>query len=136
MPTSTDDQPSTLPLHEEQIEVRRDVRVTGRVTVKTETHVSEEPVEQLLTREHAEIERVVIDRPVETVPEVREEGDAIIIPIVEEMIVVEKRLILKEEVRIRRVRETQQHRETIAVRKQRAVVARTPMDDAAGEESA
>jgi uncharacterized protein (TIGR02271 family) len=136
MTTRTDDQPSIVPLHEEQIEVSRDLRVTGRVTVKTETDVSEEPIEQLLAREHAEIERVAIDRPVETMPEVREEGDTIIIPVVEEMIVVEKRLILKEEVRIRRVRETERHCETVAVRKQRAVITRTPMDQTAGEESA
>ena len=133
--SSTDDQPSIIPLHEEQIEVRREERVTGRVTVKTETDVSEEPVEHVLTREHADIERVAVNRPVETMPEVREEVDTIIIPVVEERIVVEKRLILKEEIRIRRVRETERHHETVTLRKQRAVITRMPVDEP-GEESA
>ena len=37
-------------------------------------------------------------------PTIREEGDTIVIPIVEEMLVIERRLLLKEEVRVRRVR--------------------------------
>jgi stress response protein YsnF len=50
-----------------------------------------------------EIGRVPVGRPVDTMPPVRQEGDTTIVPVVEEIIVVGRRLILKEEVRIRRL---------------------------------
>jgi stress response protein YsnF len=134
MATSSDQEPTRIPLHEEQVELERRLRVTGRVTVKTETDVSEELIDELLAREHAEIERVPVERPVDAMPEVREEEGTIIVPVVEEVIVVERRLILKEEVRIRRVRETERHRETVTLRKQRAVIAREPADDTLPDE--
>ena len=61
-------------------------------------------------------------------PEVRQEGDTTIIPIVEEILVVERRLVLKEEVHIRRVRTTEHHKEAVMLRYQEAVVTRHPSD--------
>ena len=61
-----------------------------------------------------------------------EEGDTIILPVVEEVLVVERRLILKEEVRLRRVRTTRRHTETVTVREQVAVVTRSACGTAAG----
>ena len=46
-------------------------------------------------------------------------------PIVEEILVIEKRLVLKEEVRIRRVRVPEIHHEVITLREQDIVVERT-----------
>src|SRR5665811_418575 len=51
------------------------------------------------TRE-VDMERVAMDQMVEQVPEARYEGDVLIVPVIEEVIVVEKRLKLVEEVRI------------------------------------
>ena len=45
-----------------------------------------------------------IDRQVDVAPKIRIEGDLTIVPVLEEILVVEKRLILKEEVHIRRTR--------------------------------
>jgi stress response protein YsnF len=54
--------------------------------------------------EEAGVERVPVNRLVETEPQTRQEGDVTIIPIIEEVLVVEKRLLLKEEIHIRRTR--------------------------------
>jgi hypothetical protein len=43
-------------------------------------------------------------------------------------VVVERRLMLKEELHIKRVRTTEQHQETVMLRRQEAVVTRTPID--------
>jgi stress response protein YsnF len=43
----------------------------------------------------------------------------------EEVVVIERRLILKEEVRVTRVRSTEHHRERVVLRKQDAVITRT-----------
>ena len=50
-------------------------------------------------------------------------------PVVEEVVVVERKLLLREEVHIRRVRATKQHVETVQLRQQEAVVTRTPACD-------
>jgi len=68
-------------------------------------------------------------------PAVREEGDTIIVPIVEEVLVIERRLFLKEEVRIRRVRSTERHQESVIIRHQEAVVTRLPVEAPAPEAS-
>jgi stress response protein YsnF len=68
-----------------------------------------------------------IDRIIEpgiAAPKMRTEGNVTILPIVEEVLVVEKRLLLKEELRITR-HETKEVTETpVTIRKQRAVVER------------
>ncbi|NPD68542.1 DUF2382 domain-containing protein [Acetobacteraceae bacterium] len=117
-----------LRLHAEKLEVGKRVRETGRVTVSTVTHTRDQLVEELVSNERVEIEHLVIDRMVDEMPAVREEGDTIIIPIVEEVVVVERRLMLRKEVRITRVRSTHHYHEVVQLRSQEAVVSRTAAD--------
>ena len=114
-----------LPLYSEEIVVSRRKVDRAVVRVATVTHTRETVINEPLTLERVEIERVPIDRIIETVPPVREEGDTTIIPVVEEIVVVERRLVLKEEVRLRKIRVTEQHRETIVLREQDAVITRS-----------
>ena len=92
--------------------------------VSTVTREHERLVDEVLNHERVEIERVPIGRPVDAIPPVRQEGDTTIISVVEETIIVERRLILKEEIRIRRLRVSERHQETVVLRKQEAVIAR------------
>ena len=113
-----------VPLHAEEVSVAKRRVVTGQVKVGTITRESEQLVEELLEHEHVEVERTAIGKQVDKAPPVREEGDTLIIPILEEIVVVERRLLLKEEVRIRRTREKQPYQERVVVRKQEAVITR------------
>jgi stress response protein YsnF len=61
---------------------------------------------------------------VDDVPPVRQEGDVTIVPVVEEILVVERRLVLKEEVRIRRVERSEKYQDEVTLHKQEAVVSR------------
>ena len=85
-------------------------------------------IDEALIRERVEIERIAVDRPIDAVPPVREEGDTTVISVVEEVLVLERRLVLKEEIRLRRVRTTEQHRETVMLREQQAVIERSEPD--------
>jgi stress response protein YsnF len=64
-------------------------------------------------------------------PSVRQEGDVTIIPVVEEVVKIERHLVLKEEVHIRRVKHTERHQETITLRRQEAVISRHPLEQPA-----
>lgn len=100
---------ATLSLVEEQLHAAtRDVR-TGQVVVRKQ--VETVPYETTINVEHDEVDvvRVPMDRDLEEVPEVRYDGDTVIVPVFQEVLVIEKRLRLVEEVRVtkRRVAEKQ-----------------------------
>ncbi len=118
-----------IPLVEETATVGKRQVVTGRVRVQTVTDTIEEIAQANVQRETVEVTRVPIDRMVDTAPEVRTEGDLTILPVVEEVLVLEKRLRLKEELHIRRRVETETVEVPVTLRKQRAVVEREAPDD-------
>src|SRR5215475_7405157 len=91
---------AVIPLAAEELAVSKQRVETGRVRVSRVTQEREQTIDDLLARETVDVSRTPIGTPVETMPSVREEGDTIIIPVVEEILVVERRLFLKEEVRV------------------------------------
>ncbi len=117
-----------IPLHKEELVVSRLKREQAVVRVATQTRSREQQVDADLAHERVEVERIAFGHVIDAVPPVREEGDVIIMPVVEEILVVERKLVLKEEVRIRRIRSTEQHHETVTLREQVAVVTRTPIE--------
>ncbi|HTS60125.1 MAG TPA: YsnF/AvaK domain-containing protein [Terriglobales bacterium] len=125
---SGDPQEILVPLSEEQASIAKRRIVTGRVQVSRVTCEHEQLLDETLAREQVEVERTPIGKVVEVPPSVREEGDTIIIPIVEEILVVERRLLLKEEVRVRRVRSSESHRERVMLRRQEAIITRDSVE--------
>ncbi|MGI4796354.1 MAG: DUF2382 domain-containing protein [Janthinobacterium lividum] len=117
-----------LPLAVEDAVVSKRVRRT-LVRASRTTSSRSEAVEVDLKQEQVVIERVVIGRIVDAVPPVRQEGDVTIMPVVEEELVVVRRLVLKEEVHIRRVQTTVSQVETVTLRQQHVSVTRTALDD-------
>ncbi len=117
-----------LRLHAEQLDIRRRVRQTGEVRVAIQTRSRDQDVDEQLTRHDVRVEHVAVDRFVEDMPQIREEGETTIVPVVEEVLV--RRLFLKEEVRITRIATTHAHRETVALRYQEVVVSRAGSADA------
>ena len=73
-------------------------------TVKVAKRVETVPMETTVdvTRDDVTVDRIPIDRQVDSVPAPRHEGDTLIVPVVEEVLVTEKRLMLREEIRITR----------------------------------
>jgi uncharacterized protein (TIGR02271 family) len=129
---SDDEGRVVVPLLNEELVITKEKRNTGRVRVTTVTRQREELVDELLARDQVEVDRVAVGQPIESIPSVREEGDTIVVPVVEEVLIVERRLVLKEELRIRRVRSTERHQERVTLRKQEAMVSRIPAESQTG----
>jgi uncharacterized protein (TIGR02271 family) len=125
---TTDGEPEKVRLLAEELNLGRDRVETGRVRVQVVTREHEEFVNISLTQEKVEIERIAINRTVDAVPSRRQDGDVTIIPVVEEVLVVERRLILKEELHVRIVRTTEDHQEHVVLRRQEAVITRIPAE--------
>lgn len=114
-----------IPIVEEELEVsKRSVR-QGTVRVETTTSVVDEMASALLESSDVEVVRIPVGREVDQAPQVRTVGDTTIVPVLEEVLVVQKRLILKEELHITR-RITTEHVETpVSLRKQTATITRS-----------
>ncbi|MDO6391190.1 YsnF/AvaK domain-containing protein [Pontibacter sp. BT731] len=99
----------TIPVIEEQVLVEKEVRETGSVHIAKEVHRENVDLDLPIIHEEAEIERVEINQYVDTPPPpVRYEGDKMIIPVLKEVLVVEKRLLVVEEIHVTR-RRTEEH---------------------------
>jgi stress response protein YsnF len=110
--------------------------VTGHVRVRTVTDTVEELAHASVQREDIEVTRVPINRVVETAPAIRTDGDVTIVPVLEEVLVVTKQLVLKEELHIRRHIETETVEVPVILRKQRAIIEREASDGAAVDDEA
>ena len=116
---------SKLPLVEEGLNVGKSVIETGRVQVATRVEERLETVRETLRRQDVVVERVPIGRFVDTPPPPRQEGDSWIIPVVEETLVLEKRLLLKEEVHLIRTSRLEPFEQDVTLRAMHADVQRT-----------
>jgi stress response protein YsnF len=123
-----DPQHVVVPIYQEQANVTKRRIVTAKVRVSTVTRQSEQFLTETLAQQQVKIDRIPIGRLIKAVPKIRKEGDAIIIPIVEEIPVVEHRLVLMEEVWVRRIRTNETHRQRATLRCQEAVVTRDPVE--------
>ena len=113
-----------IPLVEEQIEVAKRAIERGRVVVRKHVDTREEIAEAVLQQDELTVERVPVGVPVDVAPPVREEGDVLIVPVLEEQLVIETRLILKEELRITRRRRAETFRQPVRLRAERVEVVR------------
>lgn len=129
-----------LPLVEEALRVGKRRVETGRVRVSVATEAEERVVREMLRTERAEVERVAVGRELaegEPAPAVRREEDGtVVVPVLEEILVVERRLVLREEIRLRLVAAEEAVEQPVTLRRQRAEVERLPPATANGPDAA
>ena len=128
-----------LTLLAEELEVRKEAVETGRLRVSKQTRMREAFVDETLFHEQAVVETVPIGRQIFEMPPIRHEGETTIVPIVEEVLYTERRLVLKEEVRITRRRISEQFQDHVTLRYQEALITRVqgatePVDPASAKE--
>lgn len=122
-----------VPVIEEQLEIYKELRATGVVRVRKIVHQEETPIAETLDSETVEIERIPKNEAIDTPPSVRMEGEVMIIPVIEEVLVTTKQLRLVEEVRITRRRSSTVHRENVTLRSEQVIVERETASDATSE---
>jgi uncharacterized protein (TIGR02271 family) len=117
-----------VPLLEEELRVQKRSIATGKVRVRSVVDTVEEVARAELADERVDVTRVPVGREIDAAPSVRTEGEVTIVPVVEEVLVVEKRLVLKEELHIRRRVAHENVEVPVTLRKQRAVIERLAAD--------
>lgn len=113
-----------FPVIEEDARIAKRAVERERVTVRTTAEEKQVVVRDHLTLEEVEVVRVPVDREVAERPATRTEGAVTIIPIVEERLVVEKRLVLVEELHLHRRTRQEDVAVPVTLRRTRVEVAR------------
>lgn len=113
-----------IPLVEEDLQIEKAAIETAKVFVEIETHEELAHVLDHLARHDVEITRLPVGREVEAPEAPRREGDVLIVPIMEEVLVVRKQLRVTEELRIALRRSDAPVAQTVPVRKQTVRVER------------
>ncbi len=113
-----------LPIVQEEAQFSKRTVETGRVSLRTVVDRHEETLQETLTRTDVDVSRVAIGRFVDLAPSVEERDGVTVVPIVEERLIVEKRLFLVEEVHLVRRTMLEPVSQTITLRSTRAVIER------------
>jgi uncharacterized protein (TIGR02271 family) len=117
------DEEHAVPIHEEVVTVSKRPVERARLRIDKRVSAREVDVSVPLVHEDAVVERVSINRVVSEAPPTRQEGDTLIIPVVEEVAVVERRLVLREEVRVQKRSTTETFEQSVTVRSESVEVS-------------
>jgi uncharacterized protein (TIGR02271 family) len=124
------DEPMVVPVLVEELDVQKRPVETGKVRITKVVHERETTVDEPLWHDDVAITRVPIQRVVEGPVPVREENGTTIISVVEEVLVVEKRWMLREEIHIRQQRIETHQPQRITLRSEEVQIERVPHADA------
>ncbi|HEY5871275.1 MAG TPA: YsnF/AvaK domain-containing protein [Candidatus Tectomicrobia bacterium] len=128
-PMGHQDAPMVVPVLVEELEVQKRPVETGKVRITKVVHERETTVDEPLWHDKVAITRVPIQRVVEGPVPVREEHGTTIISVVEEVLVVEKRWMLREEIHIRQQRIETHQPQRITLRSEDVQVERVSHAD-------
>lgn len=123
------DQPYVLPVIEEVLDVTRRREEIGRVRIQKHVYDRTEVVDEPLLRNNVTVTRVPINRAIEQPIGTRQDGETLIVPVLEEVLVVEKRLMLVEEVHITRHTTETHAPEEVTLRREEVTVERLAPHD-------
>jgi uncharacterized protein (TIGR02271 family) len=117
----------TIPVHQEELQIGTRTVDTGR-GVRIRKSVTERPfdIDEILRHDELSVTHVPIDKVIASseAPASRYEGDTLIIPIVEEVLVVERRVRIKEELHITKAQRETRHVETVFLKSEEVSVER------------
>jgi uncharacterized protein (TIGR02271 family) len=113
-----------VPVVAEQLEVQKRKVEGGGVRIRKTVREREEVVDEPLMREEVQVKRVPVNKVVDGPVPVRHVGDTMIVSLLEEVLVVEKRLMVKEELHITKEKVESYRPQRVRLRTEEAVVER------------
>lgn len=109
---------AVIPVIAETARIGKEVVETGRVVIRKTVHHDTQTVAVPTQEEQVQVERIAINRVVDTPPDVRHEGDLMIIPVLREEVVVTTRLVLVEELHVHKRTLTLTHPQEVSLRRE------------------
>src|SRR5919108_5177482 len=128
-PSVHQDEPIVVPVLREELDVQKRPVETGKVRITKVVHERETIVDEPLWHDNVAVTRVPMQRVVDGPVPVREENGTTIISVVEEVLVVEKRWMLREEIHIRKQRIETHQPQRITLHSEEVQIERVPHAD-------
>lgn len=119
----------TINVIEEVAHIHKEVVERGTVRISKKVHEANETIKTSLNNEEVQVEKIPVNKYVDSYPEVRYEGETMIVPVIKEVAVVEKKLLLVEEVHIIRRTITSQEEQILPLRHEEIIVERFNNDN-------
>jgi uncharacterized protein (TIGR02271 family) len=124
LPSLSDEQ-VVIPLVHESLTVSKRAREKSRIVIHLIPKNHKRILDVPLADEQVHVRRVPVGRFVEKAMPPRQQGDVTIIPVYEEVLIVSKRLRLKEELLITRRKSVRHARREVMLRTERAEIRRS-----------
>ncbi|MBC8054053.1 MAG: YsnF/AvaK domain-containing protein [Sphingobacteriaceae bacterium] len=120
-----------VPVMEEQLTIDKKEIETGKVTVSKKVHSEQQVIDIPVVEEEVDVQRIPFNQYIQnTPPAVRYEGEKTIIPILKEVLVVEKKLVLVEEVHITRKQKHSNVSQQETLKQEEVIVSRVDLNSA------
>ncbi len=118
----------TIPVLEEQLKISKEVIETAHVLLSKTVNENVESFEIPLKEDQIIVNRVPKNELVDTMPAAsRYEGDVMIIPVLKEVAVIEKRIMLVEEIHVSKKQIERTETTEVTLRKEEVKVTRTEL---------
>lgn len=118
-----------IPVIQEQIVIDKQVIETGKVRVRKTVSEETASLNIPLIQESYDVQRVPAQQVLDSPPGVRYEGDTIVVPVMREVIIIEKKYELIEEVRLTKRTTAIPHVQDITLLKEHVQVERVRLDE-------
>ena len=118
-----------IPVIEEEVTIEKHIVPTGKVNITKRVRELEEILDVPSYKGEVSVNRVPVNTFVEKHPPIRQEGDTMIIPIVQEQIVMVKKLLLVEELHVQNRVIESHHPQTVTLLKEEVEVVRTAQNE-------
>jgi uncharacterized protein (TIGR02271 family) len=118
-----------VPIVQEELIVEKQKRETGKVRLHKQIKTRQETVDEPGYIEELFFERVEVNEVIDAPRTARYEGKTLVIPLIEEELVVQKRLVLREELRITKKRREVRNKQEVTLRKEEVTVDRINPED-------
>lgn len=115
---------TVIPVIQEEAQVNKHPIERNRLRVTKQVHTQDETIDVPLKQERVQVERIPVEQFVDAAAQPHYEGETLVIPVMEEVLVIEKKLRLKEEIRISKYAEEVPHQETVTLRREEVSVER------------
>jgi uncharacterized protein (TIGR02271 family) len=113
-----------IPIVEEHLDIEKRTVATGTVTLRKVVQEYQENLNEPLAVRTFDIERLIINQPIESAPPVRQEGNVTVYSLIEEQMVLTKQLVLKEEIRITQRETERRDTHVITLKREHLIVER------------
>lgn len=113
-----------IPVVQEEVRIDTVEVPVETVRVRTTVHEDEHAIDEPIRHKRVDVARVAVDRIVEQPVPDRREGDTLIISLFEEIVTLERRFRITEEVHVRTYYEEEVHHEVVRTRRKEATIER------------